>query len=139
MLSLAAAIGYGAAGGSAAEAVVVWGRLHAWQLARHAALADGMALPPFTRFIDLGPDLAVAFTRVLLGCMANGLALSRFSVIYATPPCVITPRSPVQGSRAVQEHLCLTRPYVSKARTLGGRPGSGCGWNSSTSPAAGPG
>src|SRR5437588_12905631 len=50
---------------------------------------------------------------------ANGLALSRFSVIYATPPCVITQRSPVQGSCAVQEHLCLTRPYVSKARTLG--------------------
>jgi hypothetical protein len=48
----------------------------------------------------------------------NGLALSRFSVIYVTPPCVITPRSPVQGSRAVQEHPCLTRPYVSKARTL---------------------
>lgn len=33
----------------------------------------------------------------------NGLALGRFSVIYATPPCVITPKSPVQGSRAVQE------------------------------------
>src|ERR1700704_2256039 len=49
---------------------------------------------------------------------ANGLALGRFSVIYATPPCVITPRSPVQGSRAVPEHLCLTRPYVPKARTL---------------------
>jgi hypothetical protein len=40
-------------------------------------------------------------------------------VIYATPPCVITRRSPVQGSRAVPEHLCLTRPYVPKARTLG--------------------
>src|SRR5438270_5586228 len=51
----------------------------------------------------------------------NGLALSRFSVIYATPPCVITQRSPVQGSCAVQEHLCLTRPYVSKARTLASR------------------
>src|SRR5207237_920196 len=48
----------------------------------------------------------------------NGLALSRFSVIYATPLCVITPRSPGQGARGVQEHLCLTRPYVSKARTL---------------------
>ena len=48
------------------------------------------------------------------GTAGNGLALSRFNVIYVTPPCVITPRSPVQGSRAVQEHLCLTRPYVSK-------------------------
>src|SRR6266550_1365745 len=54
-----------------------------------------------------------------MGSEVNGLALSRFSVIYATPPCVITPRSPVQGSRAVPEHLCLTRPYVPKARTLG--------------------
>ena len=53
----------------------------------------------------------------------NGLALSRFSVIYVTPPCVIIPRSPVQGSRAVREHLCLTRPYVSKARTLAGEGG----------------
>ena len=50
--------------------------------------------------------------------LANGLALGRFSVIYATPPCVIIPRSSVQGSRAVPEHLCLTRPYVPKARTL---------------------
>ena len=55
----------------------------------------------------------------------NGLALSRFSVIYATPPCVIIPRSPVQGSRAVPEHLCLTRPYVPKAKDIGRfRPGS---------------
>ena len=53
------------------------------------------------------------------GPAANGLALSRFNVIYATPPCVITPRSPVQGSCAVQEHPCLTRPYAPKARTLG--------------------
>jgi hypothetical protein len=83
MLSLSAAIGYGAAGGSAAEAVVVWGRLHAWQLARHAALADGMALPPFTRFIDLGPDLAVAFTRVLLGCMAGWMLHGQVEGMYA--------------------------------------------------------
>src|ERR1039457_1802337 len=52
----------------------------------------------------------------------NGLALGRFSVIYATPPCVITRRSPVQGSRAVPEHLCLIRPYVPKARTLRSQP-----------------
>ena len=51
----------------------------------------------------------------------NGLALSRFSVIYATLPSVITRRSPVQGSRAVPEHLCLTRPYIPKARTLPAR------------------
>ena len=52
----------------------------------------------------------------------NGLALGRFSVIYATPPCVITPRSPFQASCAVLEHLWLTRPYVPKARTLTGQP-----------------
>src|SRR5271154_6863126 len=34
------------------------------------------------------------------GVVPNGLALGRFSVIYATLPCVITRRSPVQGSRA---------------------------------------
>ena len=52
----------------------------------------------------------------------NGLALGRFIVIYATPPCVITPRSPVQGLCAVLEHLRLTRSYVPKARTLRRRP-----------------
>jgi hypothetical protein len=31
----------------------------------------------------------------------------------------VTSRSPVQGSRAAPEHLCLTRPYVPKARTFG--------------------
>jgi hypothetical protein len=67
--------------------------------------------------VPAGPELVRSLMREL-GLEPNGLALSRFSVIYATPPCVITPRSPVQGSRAVQEHLCLTRPYVSKARTL---------------------
>jgi transposase len=61
--------------------------------------------------------------RLRRGSRGNGLALGRFSMIYVTPPCVITPRSPVQGSRAVPEHLCLTRPYVPKARTLGSRGG----------------
>jgi hypothetical protein len=83
MLSLAAAMGYGAAGGSAAEAVVVWGQLHAWQLARHAALADGIALPSLTKFIDLGPDLAVAFTRVLLGCLAGWMLHGQVGGMYA--------------------------------------------------------
>jgi hypothetical protein len=63
-------------------------------------------------------DELCAVRRQLTPCRLNGLALSRFSVIYATPPCVITPRSPVQRSCAIQEHLCLTRPYVPKARTL---------------------
>jgi hypothetical protein len=52
----------------------------------------------------------------------NGLALGRFSVIYATPPCVINPKVPSSGSRAAPEYLCLTRPYVPKARTLSVRP-----------------
>jgi hypothetical protein len=56
----------------------------------------------------------------------NGVALGRFSVICVTPPGVITPRSPVQGSCVVPEHLCLTRPYAPKARTLAGR-GTGTG------------
>jgi hypothetical protein len=57
----------------------------------------------------------------------NGLALGRFSVICATPLRVITPRSPVQGSCAVPEYLCLTRPYVPKARTLTPEPWPGGG------------
>src|SRR6266851_8398013 len=67
------------------------------------------------------PDTSVD----VVALQPNGLALGRFSVIYATPPCVITRRSPVQGSCAVPEHLCLTRPYVPKARTLALQPRAG--------------
>jgi hypothetical protein len=97
--------------------------LRGWRAAVSGYLAPGQAVERFTEAAEeLSQDTYEE---------ANGLALGRFSVIYATPPCVITPRSPVQGSRAVPEHLCLTRPYVPKARTLyeeaAGRAG---GWSS---------
>ena len=83
MLSLATAIGYGAIGGSATEAVDMWRRLHAWQQARHSAITEGAKAPALAKFIDLGPDLAVALTRVVLGCLAGWLLRSQIEGTYA--------------------------------------------------------
>ena len=66
-------------------------------------LGPGVRFPP----ADSPPPGYITHIKVNrvsgVGPWANGLALSRFSVIYVTPPCVITPRSPVQGSRAVPD------------------------------------
>jgi hypothetical protein len=83
MLSLAAAIGYGGVGGSVTEAVILYGRLGAWQQACHAAIAKGAAKPLFTSFIDPKPDAAVAVTRVVLGCLAGWLLHGQVGGMYA--------------------------------------------------------
>jgi hypothetical protein len=83
MLVWSAAMGYGAAGGLITEAVVMWGRLCDWQRARHASMAGGKPLPAITRFIDPGPDLAVAFTRAVLGCAAGWLLHGQVTGMYA--------------------------------------------------------
>jgi hypothetical protein len=83
MLSLFAAVGYGAAGGLIVEVVDRYRRLQAWQRARHAAMADGKQLPAFTRFIDPTSDLAVALTRALLGGVAGLLLHSEVAGTYA--------------------------------------------------------
>jgi hypothetical protein len=74
---------YGAAGGLIIEAVDMWGRLHAWQQARHLARSRNRPLPSFTRFVDPVPDLAVAFTRALLGCAAAWLLHDEITGTYA--------------------------------------------------------
>ena len=83
MLSWPAALGYGAVGGLAVEAVFTWTRLQAWQHARHAASEAGDQLPAISRFIDTGPDSLVAFSRTALGAVAGWLLHSDVTGVYA--------------------------------------------------------
>lgn len=83
MLLWTTAMGYGAAGGLTAEAVIMWGRLYAWQQARHKAIEDKKPAPRIAEFVDLFPDLAVAVTRALLGCAAGWLLHDQVNGVYA--------------------------------------------------------
>ena len=84
MLSWYTALGYGALGGLIVEVIAVWHQLRAWQEERRAAIGAGMAGPKlFGRFIDLGPDVAVALSRVILGCGAGWLLHAEVTGAYA--------------------------------------------------------
>jgi len=83
MLSLSAAMGYGAIGGLITEAIAMWRWLEAWQQARRAAITRRRWPPAITRFIDPGPDLTVAFTRAVLGAVAGWLLRGQITGIYA--------------------------------------------------------
>lgn len=107
MLSWYAAAGYGALGGLIVEALVAWGRLRAWQTARHEALVAHKTGPDLGQYIDLGPDLLVAVTRAVLGFAAGLLLHGELTGIYAAvaagmaAPGLLTqlPRSANQESR----------------------------------------
>ncbi|MBL1287434.1 hypothetical protein ACFTXO_14600 [Streptomyces sp. NPDC057067] len=73
MLSGAEGALYGAGGGLVVEAVVTFGRLHAWQQARHASRVAGDALPKLGAYIDPPADSLAALFRVVLGCAAGWL------------------------------------------------------------------
>lgn len=73
MLSGAEGALYGAGGGLVVEAVVTFGRLHAWQQARHTARVAAEALPKLGAYIDLPADSLAALFRVVLGCAAGWL------------------------------------------------------------------
>ncbi|MGW3622562.1 hypothetical protein [Streptomyces sp. NPDC000880] len=73
MLSGAEGALYGAGGGLVVEAVVTFGRLHAWQQARHTARVAAEALPQLGAYIDLPADSLAALFRVVLGCAAGWL------------------------------------------------------------------
>lgn len=86
MSSWVTAVSYGAAGGLITEAVDMWGRLRAWQQARQAARsrrARKRPPPSLAWFVDPVPDLAVAFTRALLGCAAGWLLHDEITGMYA--------------------------------------------------------
>ncbi|MFD5036312.1 hypothetical protein ACFWMX_22155 [Streptomyces sp. NPDC058378] len=73
MLSGAEGALYGAGGGLVVEAVVTFGRLHAWQQARHASRVAGDVLPKLGAYIDPPADSLAALFRVVLGCAAGWL------------------------------------------------------------------
>jgi hypothetical protein len=83
MLSLSAAMGYGAAGGLVTEALYFWQRVRAWQQARHGLVPDKEPRPRLASFVDPFPDALVAVTRAALGCVAGWLLRSEVSGMYA--------------------------------------------------------
>ena len=83
-MQVAVAVGYGAAGGSLVEAVVFYGRIAAWQAARHMSMERNESrLPPLRRYVDPPADLAAASTRLLLGAGAGWLFHMQITGIYA--------------------------------------------------------
>ncbi|MEU6844826.1 hypothetical protein ABZ930_23425 [Streptomyces sp. NPDC046716] len=83
MLTWIEAVAFGAGGGLIAEAVVTYGRMNAWQQARHAARAAEAALPPLDKFIDPFADSLAALMRVTLGGAAGWLLHTEVTGIYA--------------------------------------------------------
>src|SRR5689334_21503404 len=114
MLPWPEAVGFGAIGGLVVEIVFTYRRLNAWQQARHAAAAAGRrSRPTYTRFIDPGPDLSVAFSRAVLGALAGLLLRSEVTGVYAaltvgaSAPALLAglgkAASPAQVTRVRQE------------------------------------
>ncbi|MFG6202125.1 hypothetical protein [Nonomuraea sp. JJY05] len=83
MLTWIEATACGAAGGLIAEAVVTFGRLHAWQRARHEARAAGAPLPRIGAFVDPLADSLAALFRVALGGAAAWLLHAEVIGVYA--------------------------------------------------------
>ncbi|MEU6114209.1 hypothetical protein ABZ840_06600 [Streptomyces sp. NPDC047117] len=83
MLSWAEGALYGAGGGLLVEAVVTFGRLHAWQQARHAARAATEALPQLSTYIDPPADALAALFRIVLGGAAGWLLHGELAGVYA--------------------------------------------------------
>jgi hypothetical protein len=75
---------YGALGGGVIEAVVFYGRLSAWQSARHRALArNSRHLPRIQKYIDPLSDTLAALTRLGLGAIAGALFHWQITGAYA--------------------------------------------------------
>ncbi len=83
MLTWIEAVAFGAGGGLIAEAVVTYGRLHAWQQARHTARATQAPLLPLGRFVDPFADSLAALMRVVFGGVAGWLLHTEVTGIYA--------------------------------------------------------
>jgi hypothetical protein len=83
MLMWIEAAAYGAGGGLITEAVVTFGRLHAWQQARHTARAAAAPLPRLGMFVDPFADSLAALLRVALGGAAGWLLHAEITGVYA--------------------------------------------------------
>ncbi|MER6736515.1 hypothetical protein [Streptomyces puniciscabiei] len=83
MLTWVEATACGAGGGLIVEAVVTFGRLHAWQQARHTARSAVKRLPQIGEFIDPLADSLAALFRVALGGTAAWLLHDEITGVYA--------------------------------------------------------
>ncbi|GAA2171036.1 hypothetical protein GCM10009727_95990 [Actinomadura napierensis] len=83
MLTWIEAVACGACGGLITEVVVTFGRLHAWQQARHAARMATGPLPRLGAFVDPLADSLSALLRVLLGSAAGWLLHAEITGVYA--------------------------------------------------------
>lgn len=72
-----------AGGGLIVEAVVTFGRLHAWQRARHAMRAMDGPIPGIGAFVDPLADSLTALFRVVLGAAAGWLLHGEVTGVYA--------------------------------------------------------
>ncbi|MGI5404995.1 hypothetical protein ACQEVG_37200 [Streptomyces sp. CA-135486] len=82
-----ASVTYGALGGFVVEIVVFYGRIAAWQTARHRALAKNRRrdkLPRLDKYIDPPSDVLAALTRVSLGAGAGWLFAPQLTGALAT-------------------------------------------------------
>jgi hypothetical protein len=80
-------ITYGAMGGLVVEIVVFYGRIAAWQAARHRALARNKRrkqLPRLGKYVDPVSDTLAALTRVSLGAGAGWLFAPQLTGALAT-------------------------------------------------------
>jgi hypothetical protein len=80
-------ITYGALGGLVVEIVVFYGRIAAWQTARHRALARNKRrkqLPRLGKYVDPASDTLAALTRVSLGAGAGWLFAPQLTGALAT-------------------------------------------------------
>jgi hypothetical protein len=80
-------IAYGALGGFVVEIVVFYGRIAAWQTARHRALAKNRRrdhLPRLDKYVDPPSDALAALTRLSLGAGAGWIFAPQLTGALAT-------------------------------------------------------
>lgn len=83
----AMSITYGALGGLVVEIVVLYGRIAAWQTARHRALAGNKRrkqLPRLDKYVDPPSDMLAAVTRLSLGAVAGWIFSPQVTGALAT-------------------------------------------------------
>lgn len=100
----------GAAGGALVQAIALYACVGNWQQARRLVRnQDGAVLPPFSKYIDVPADTAVAVTRLVLGAAAGSifhgqiLGIAAAVAVGASAPAVLQQLGAIRSIRdAVQ-------------------------------------
>ncbi|MFI8997355.1 hypothetical protein [Streptomyces sp. NPDC053542] len=130
MLTWAEGALYGAGGGLVVEAVVTFGRLHAWQQARHAARAAAEALPRLGTYIDPPADSLAALFRIVLGGAAGWLLHGELAGVFAAVA--------VGASAPAVLAQMGSATTVAEALQMGAAPGSAPGAAPGSAPGSAP-